>query len=196
MPTKRIDATQEKLVREALDSGLTNAAAAVAAGISEHSVVNLRNRWAADGWRPPKRTDPATAASVQASTTKARETRWVDQRQQTGRLAGAMAGRVLTRVNEMIPEAGRPQIVVEQARDTNGNPTGVPRNRVLVPVAALDVLRLVEAAKGLYQLADRSIGISDESMTVQVTSDGDVGTAERRAQVVDILERMKERETG
>lgn len=193
MPPKRIDAQQEAIVREALNSGLTNVAAATAAGISEHSVVNLRNRWSQEGWTPPKRVDAAAAV---AQTAKARETRWVDQRQQTGRLAGAMAGRLLTRVNEMIPEAGRPQIVVEQARDKDGNPTGVPRNRVLVPTAALDVLRLVEAAKGLYQLADRSIGISDETMSVSVTSDGDVGTSERRARVVDILERMKQQESA
>jgi predicted DNA-binding protein (UPF0251 family) len=67
---------------------------------------------------------------------------------------------------------------------------------VLVPVPALEVLRLVEAAKGLFQLADRSVGISDETLQVTVASAAADSTEDRRAKVLSILQGYEDRVSG
>ena len=185
------------VVREALDAGMTNAQAAEAASCSIHTVSKLKAEWRAEGWEPPApraRMVPATEQTQRARDT--RQASWHEIRQQTGEIAGALAARTLGRINELVERAGQPQIVTEQARDREGNPVGVPRQRVLVPVPALEVLRLVEAAKGLFQLADRSVGISDETLQVTVASAAADSTEDRRAKVLSILQGYEDRVSG
>jgi hypothetical protein len=193
MPKPKVTEQQEQLAKEAFAQGLGNAGAAAAANVSVHTISNLKAKWRAAGWVEPPKARIVTPQEQMAPAREQRRLKWHEQRMLTGELAGAMAGRALRRANELIPIASAPRTVIEQALDDQGRPMGVPRHRVLVEVPAIELLRLVEAAKGLFQMADRSVGISDESLSVQVSSAVGTSDEERRAKVLDLMERLEQK---
>lgn len=185
------DTPQRITARLVLEAGGSQRAAADAAGVDASQVNRWAKQWREQGWNQPAG-PPITGERGQEAAAQ----RWQQHRTKIGLTAGMLAGRILNRVAELLPDAARTEIVREQAVDAQGKPVGLPRHRVLVKVPAVEVYRLVEAADRLFVMADRSAGLLNSlDVTVSGSIETDaVAVDERRARVVSLLERVHERE--
>lgn len=182
-----------------IENGSTFQAAARAVGVTAASVSNWVKAWEEQGWQRPERQGSAVLPDGEMrrlQTLEARrelEEQWAERRTQIGVVAGGLAGQALGRIRDLMPLAGQPEMVVEQARDADGNPVGLPRHRVLVRVPSIEVWRLSEAAKTLFALADRATGLAT-TVDVAVNLQQPVSTSweERRQTVLDVLARLPE----
>lgn len=201
------DTPQRMAARALIDNGSTQRDASEAVGVSNTTISTWVRGWRRQGWRHPNDAAPTVvpaAFRTPEHTAPARavlQQRWSEHRERVGLTAGLLASRCLQLVSELLPQAGQPQTIVEQAVDDDGRPRGAPRHRVIVPVPSIEVYRLAESAKTLFALADRSAGLAAGDVNVQVNQFGaaplDVGSEEERRRVVlDVLARMPELPDG
>lgn len=182
-----------------IENGSTFQAAARAVGVTAASVSNWAKAWERQGWERPEKVGSAVLPDSEMrrlQTMEARrelEEQWAERRTQIGVVAGGLAGQALGRIRDLMPLAGQPEMVVEQARDIDGNPVGLPRHRVLVRVPSLEVWRLSEAAKTLFSLADRATGLATSvDVAVNLMQPATTSWEERRQTVLDVLARLPE----
>lgn len=199
------DTPQRVAAREILENGGGWTDAARTAEVHPHTVRTWAARWTEAGWVRPSRADGREQAELIAQAAPAQEAsqvRWADHRERVGLTAGLLAGQALRRIDQLLPRAGIPETVVEQAVDEEGRPKGMPRTKVIVPVPSVEVYRLAATAEILMRMADRSIGLVDGGRAAFQGDDGDlpavpsmpdIDTAlERRREVIDILARVRE----
>ncbi len=187
--------TARNAAKLVLEGGGTQAMAAQAAGVSPTAVSRWVEQWEAEGWRRP-------FSAAAARTEVARDValgRWVDHRERVGVRAGLVAERILGRILQLVPAAGESETVIEQALDpVTGQPTGIPRHRVLTKVPSAEVQRLADAVARLWVVADKSAGL-DNGIDISVTNRSESvvfaeTTDDRMRRVLDVFEAVASEE--